>query len=193
MTNTPRGTKSPETSPRGHQRTKVPYPQAALVKDKSRYSVTVFRKTPQDIYKFWRDFKNLPSFMKDLVDIKIYDEKSSLWKIKLENGLTAEWTAEIVKDIPGEQISWKSTADSEVQTEGTVWFMPATNGMGTVVGMNMNYQVRGGKLGELVAALSGESPNVLSHINLKRLKALLETGEVPTIEGQSSGREGDNK
>ena len=181
------------TQPGSEPRTKVPYPAAALVKDKSRYSVTVFRKTPQDVYSFWRDFKNLPSFMKDLEDIKVYDEKSSLWKIKLKNGITAEWTAEIVKDVPGEQISWKSTADSEVQTEGTVWFMPSTNGMGTVVGMNMNYQVRGGKLGGLVAALSGESPNMLSHINLKRLKALLETGEVPTIEGQSSGREGDNK
>jgi hypothetical protein len=55
----------------------------------------------------------------------------------------------------------------------------------------MAYSVPGGKLTELVTLMSGESPQVLTLTNLRRLKALMETGEIATVEGQPSGREED--
>ena len=55
--------------------------------------------------------------------------------------------------------------------------------------MNMDYSVPGGKITELIAKMRGEDPDSLAIINLKRLKAFLETGEIATIEGQPSGRE----
>jgi uncharacterized membrane protein len=53
----------------------------------------------------------------------------------------------------------------------------------------MDYSVPGGKLTEFLTFFSGESPDILILTNLHRLKAFLETGEIPTTEGQSSGRE----
>jgi hypothetical protein len=52
----------------------------------------------------------------------------------------------------------------------------------------MNYSIPGGKLTEWTTLFSGEDPDTLTITNLKRLKAFLETGEIPTTKGQTSGR-----
>lgn len=47
---------------------------------------------------------------------------------------------------------------------------------------------RGGKVGSLVARLLGEEPHTQVRDDLRRFKSSVETGEVLTTEGQSSGR-----
>jgi uncharacterized membrane protein len=76
---------------------------------------------------------------------------------------------------------------------GAVWFVEAPAGRGTIVRLSLNYSVPGGKFSEWVTKLNGEDPDSLILLNLRRLKALLETGEIPTIEGQPSGREDDSR
>jgi hypothetical protein len=44
-----------------------------------------------------------------------------------------------------------------------------------------------GKLGTAVAKLFGEEPGQQLDEDLRRLKCLMEAGEIPTIEGQPSG------
>jgi len=57
----------------------------------------------------------------------------------------------------------------------------------------MTYHVPGGRLTELAGQAAGEDPYSLTLTNLRRLKAYLETGEIPTIEGQPSGRDKGSK
>jgi hypothetical protein len=45
-----------------------------------------------------------------------------------------------------------------------------------------------GRAGVGVAKLLGHDPNAESRENLRRFKQLIETGEIPTTRGQSSGR-----
>ncbi len=156
--------------------------------DTSKFSITI-GQTPAEIFSFWRDFKNLTLFMKDIKDIRIISPKKSHWTVELKSGLKAEWDAEITAERVNEMIAWKSTKSSEVETSGSVWFSPAPGGRGTVVSLLMDYSVPGGKLTELLTKITGEDPDSLAFINLRRLKAYLETGEIPTVEGQSSGRE----
>ena len=86
-------------------------------------------------------------------------------------------------------ISWRSLPDSEVETKGSVWFTHSPRNEGTIVSLGMAYSIPGGKLTELLTKITAEDPNSLSNLNLRRLKAYMETGEVPTTEGQVSGRE----
>ena len=150
-------------------------------------SITI-GKSPEEVYSFWRDLTHLPQFMKGISSIDVLSEKNSKWKVKLKDGIVAVWEAEIVSDVPGEMIAWKSTDHSNVKTEGKVWFKPASGKLGTEVTLFMDYDLPGGRATELLTALSGEDPETLTLTNLKRLKALLETGEIPTTEGQASGR-----
>jgi uncharacterized membrane protein len=155
-----------------------------------KHSVTVLT-SPEMAYAFWRDFSNFPLFMKDISEVKIVSPKVSHWVVSMENGPDIEWDAEIINEREGEMISWKSIGDSPVEQAGSVWFRSAPANMGTVVSVSMSYSVPAGKLGELASKLLGDDPDTLILTNLRRFKAYIETGEIPTIEGQPNGKDAD--
>jgi uncharacterized membrane protein len=156
------------------------------------FSVTI-GKPVEEVFRFWRDFKNLPKFMKDLYEVQEISDKKSHWIVRLKSGLQFEWDAEITDEIPDQLIAWKSLGKSVVEMVGTVTFEPAPANRGTIVHLVMNYHIPGGKVGELAGKVTGEDPTNLTLTNLRRLKAYLETGEIPTTEGQPSGRDEDLK
>jgi hypothetical protein len=51
----------------------------------------------------------------------------------------------------------------------------------------MRFLPPGGKLGPAVARFIGKDPGFLMQQDLRRFKALIETGEIPTTEGQTHG------
>ncbi|RYI17250.1 MAG: hypothetical protein EON48_10330, partial [Acetobacteraceae bacterium] len=57
---------------------------------------------------------------------------------------------------------------------------PAPGDRGTEVRASIAYEPLAGQLGRLVAQLWGEGPDRQVHDDLRRLKQVLETGEVPT-------------
>ena len=75
---------------------------------------------------------------------------------------------------------------SNIEVLGSVNFDQTAHG--TVVRVRLQYNPPGGKLGSAVAWLFGEEPSLQVRDDLRRFKALLETGEVPTTQGQPSGR-----
>lgn len=142
----------------------------------------------EEIYSFWRKFENLPKFMYHLESVKEIDEMRSHWKAKAPLGMTVEWDAEIISEIPNELISWRSVEGADVANAGSVRFLPSTGGRGTVVKVELRYEPPAGKLGAAVAWLTGEEPSVQVREDLRRFKQLMETGEIPTTEGQPAGR-----
>jgi uncharacterized membrane protein len=88
--------------------------------------------------------------------------------------------------VPGELISWKSVGDSEVENAGTVIFRKGRGG-DTEVRVVLDYLSPAGRVGKLVAQLFGSAPEQTIKQDLKRFKALMETGEVATTAGQSRG------
>ncbi|MDB6032672.1 MAG: cyclase/dehydrase, partial [Verrucomicrobiales bacterium] len=83
---------------------------------------------------------------------------------------------------------WRSTPDSTVENSGTVQFLPTTGGRGTIIKVDLEYRPPMGALGATFAKMMGESPEHQVMSDLRRLKQLLETGEIPTTEGQPAGR-----
>ncbi len=158
--------------------------------EKIHRSITI-NKSPAEIYTFFRNFGNLPLFMKDLVSVLVSSESISHWVVQLEHGPKVEWDAEITEEKYAEMISWRTFGKSEVHQAGTMWFSKAPMNRGTVVRLHMAYTIPAGKIGKLATMIVGEDPESIMLTNLSRLKAYLETGEVPTIKGQPSGRDED--
>jgi uncharacterized membrane protein len=145
------------------------------------------RKSPEEIYRFWRDFKNLPRFMRHLESITVINEKRSHWKAKAPAGKTIEWNAEITQEIPNELIAWRSDESDEVKHSGEVRFERAPGARGTEVHVDFQYDPPAGALGAVIAKLLGEDPQTQVQEDLRRFKQLLEAGEIPTTKGQPSG------
>ena len=148
-------------------------------------SVTINRPIAE-VYRFWRNFENLPRFMQHLQAVSMREEGISHWVAKGPAGTTVEWDARIINDVDNKVIGWQSLEGSTVATAGSVNFDETDRG--TVVRVRLQYSPPAGKLGSAVAWLFGEEPGIQIHDDLRRFKALLETGEIPTTEGQPSGR-----
>jgi uncharacterized membrane protein len=143
--------------------------------------------TPEEAFRFWRDFENLPLFMRHIDSVTILSDRRSRWVAAGPLGQPIEWQAEIVAERENELISWRSLDDSQIQVDGFVEFRPATGRRGTVVAASIIYSPPGGRLGSRVAKLLGKDPSFLMKNDLRRLKALIETGEIPTTAGQPHG------
>jgi uncharacterized membrane protein len=118
-------------------------------------SITI-RRSPEDVYRFWRDFRNLPRFMEYLDSVEIIDGRRSHWRA--HSG--AEWDVEIVDEKPDAFISWRSLPGSDVENVGTVRFTAARRGLGTDL--------------EVELTLSGKEPGRQVASDLRRLKRVLE-------------------
>ena len=140
--------------------------------------------TPERLYQFWRNFENLPQVMWYLESVQVLDEQRSRWRAKAPAGKTVEWEAEITNDVPNERIEWRSTGNATVPNAGSVEFRRAPGDRGTEVRVIMNYQTPAGNLGEGVAKLLARSPGWEIREDLRRLKQIIETGEIATIKGQ---------
>lgn len=150
-------------------------------------SITI-DQSPEELYAFWRDFKNLPLFMRNLQSVEERDQNRSHWVAKTPEGVRVEWDAEIFNEKENELIAWRSLETADVVNAGTVRFERAPGNRGTYVRVVMNYNPPAGKLGEVLAQVLGAEPSQLIKEDLRRLKQLFETGEIATIAGQSSGR-----
>ena len=144
-------------------------------------------KSPEELYRFWRDFENLPRFMGHLESVRVTGERRSHWRAKAPAGRTVEWDAEIVDDRPNELIAWRSLDGADVPNSGVVRFGPAPGGRGTEVKVELEYTPPGGAVGATIATLFGEEPTRQVAEDLRVLKQVLETGEVvrsdATLEG----------
>ncbi|MGX7894753.1 SRPBCC family protein [Tsuneonella sp. HG222] len=143
-------------------------------------TVTI-RKPRDELFAFWRDFSNLVGVMENLEAItKSPDGKRSTWRIKAPAGRTVDVETQIVREEPGELIAWRSVEGSEIDTEGRVMFKDAPGDRGTQVTLIVAYDPPAGAAGRAVAKLFLREPAVQARHDLKRLKMLLETGEVAT-------------
>lgn len=146
------------------------------------------RKPAAELYAFWRDFTNLPQVIKHPVDITVESELDSHWSVSAPPGdRRVEWDATVINEKANELIAWRSRTGAEIPNAGSVRFEPAPGDEGTEVTVALEYDPPGGKLGALLAKLSGEEGGQQVMETLRRFKALMEAGEIPTIEGQSVG------
>lgn len=156
-------------------------------KIKVERSITI-EKSPEEIYRFWRNFENLPRFMKHLDSVTTLDDSRSHWVVNAPLGSKVEWDAEITNERQNEVITWRSLPGASVENIGAVRFLKAPEGRGTEVWVNIEYIPPAGPVGVAFAKLLGEEPALQVMDDLRHLKQMLEAGEIPTIEGQPNGK-----
>ena len=149
--------------------------------DESLVGRTVMIGKPrQDIYEAWRDFTRFPSFMDNVKAVEDLGGGSSRWTIAGPAGKDVELVTNLVEDDPGRKIAWRSEPESEIDTSGILELTDAPSGRGTYVRLLMSYDSPGGAIGRGVAKLLQREPTLQARRDLRRLKQLLETGEVTT-------------
>jgi uncharacterized membrane protein len=142
--------------------------------------------SPADAYQFWHNYQNLPKFMSRMDNVRMSADGRLTWTV-VTAGRRISWDTFIVNDRENQRIEWSSAPESPVTMEGSVEFRTAPADRGTIVELSMRYSnIRAG-LGGMMRQFLGKFPSFLLRNDLRRFKALMETGEIPTIEGQTHG------
>ena len=149
--------------------------------------VITINRPAAEVYAAWRDVESLPSIMSHLESVTRTDDGLTHWVAKAPLGRTVEWDAEIINDEVGRVISWRSVEGADVSNVGAVHFHEGPADRGTELHVRIEYSPPAGALGATVAKLFGEEPGQQVADDLRRFKALMETGEYPTTEGQPRG------
>lgn len=152
----------------------------------STWTSLLINCTPEEAYRFWRDFENLPRFMNRLETVTVLDDRRSRWVALGPLNRRIKWDTEITGERENEYISWSSLPGSDIQVDGRVEFREAPASRGTLISVHLEFRPIQGTAGTLAKFLN-KGANFAMRQDLRRLEALIETGEIPTTEGQSHG------
>jgi uncharacterized membrane protein len=108
------------------------------------------------------------------------------WMLRGTTGKHMEVLTEMVEQKPS-RIEWRSTNGTSKGLGGRVEFRPALAGRGTVVSATVQYPRDAVSAGYWMMRFIERNPTFLATQDLRRFKALVETGEIPTTDGQSHG------
>jgi uncharacterized membrane protein len=141
--------------------------------------------SPDEAYRAWRDLERLPRFMKHITSVSVSNGHSH-WTAQFSGLPPVEWDAEIVKDVPGQVVSWRSLEASPIENSGSVTFFDL-GARGTGLRVEIGYYPPAGALGATLARLFSPLTEQQVREDIRRFKRLLEAREIPTTEGQPTG------
>jgi uncharacterized membrane protein len=137
----------------------VPYGTGVRVEE----TISIERPAAE-LYAFWRRLDTLPQFMRHLDDVTVLTPTRSRWRVHAPGGRLLSWEAEIINDVPGELIAWRSLPGSAIGHAGSVHF--DRRGNVTEVRVVLEYVPPAGNAGVSL----GE--------DLRRFKSIVERGEI---------------
>jgi len=148
----------------------------------------VINRPIEELYQIWRNFSELPRYMNNLLSVEERERNRWHWKSRGPGETEVEWVAEVTRDVPNQAIEWRTLPGADVDHKGSVQFVRAAGGRGTIVRVEMQYRAPAGKPGAIITKLLGKSPEHQIGADLLRFKQFLETGEIARTSGQPAGR-----
>ena len=120
--------------------------------------------------------------MENIERVDVLDPTRSHWVVKAPAGHTVEWDSVLIEEERGRVLAWRTTDNADVKNHGRVEFRDAPGERGTELHATIIYEPPAGVLGKIVATLFQTEPGQQAKRDLRRLKMLLETGEISTTE-----------
>jgi uncharacterized membrane protein len=125
--------------------------------------------------------------MRHLESFSKIGERQYRWMVLGPTGTRITWDTEMTVEREPELIAWRSLPDNPVGVDGSVEFRTAPANRGTIVEVRMRYGPLPGATGKAIVKIFAQYPDFILEQDLRRFKALVETGEIPTTDGQSHG------
>jgi uncharacterized membrane protein len=149
-------------------------------------TTAIIQADVQKLYELWKDVESAPAWQEDIQQVTRTGERTSHWVMR-KGSKNIEWDAEILADVPGKRIAWRSTG-GDLDNAGEVIFSPSPTGRGSMVTLLQEFKL--GTLATMWETVMGRNPKQAVIENLRHFKALAETGEIPRTQGQPHGPRG---
>jgi uncharacterized membrane protein len=148
----------------------------------------VIRKPREEVFGFYRDFRNLPRFLGDVMAVEQVDPTVSRWTIQGPFGVRLAWTVSVTEERTNELIRYETVSLPLLTTYWEIRFTPGPQAGETEVREAMKAPLGG--LGRTALAVIRKFPDREVAANLNRLKQLMETGRVTDTSYAVAGKFG---
>lgn len=152
----------------------------------SSHGTVLLQCSPEEAFEFWSDSRNIPRFMRNVHSVESAEDGHFRWTLRDASGNEMDTLVEFVTQKPS-RIEWHSPTGAFPGLAGHIEFRPALADRGTIVSATVQYPRAAVGAGYWMMRLLERNPAFLATQDLRRFKALVETGEIPTTEGQSHG------
>ncbi|MBV9463786.1 MAG: SRPBCC family protein [Verrucomicrobiae bacterium] len=115
-------------------------------------SITVRRPIPP-LFEFWRNFANLPRFLKHIRSVRVLNSTESIWEVAGPFGKNFSWKTRIVAERRNALIEWKAEPTAPLPNAGCVRFARAETADSTLIDLTLRYAPPGGILARSLASL----------------------------------------
>ncbi|MEU8181426.1 cyclase [Micromonospora sp. NPDC049044] len=148
-----------------------------------RRGVTVDRSR-DGVIDFWTDRERLDRALAGWATLEQLDDRRWRCVARDRAGGATEWRAEITVDGPG-TLRWR-VEDGSAPQEGRIELADAPQGRGTEIRAELRY--RSGPVRRVLGLVGGDDPDLALRDTLRRVKSLIECGQVLDTRDDPSGR-----
>lgn len=159
----------------------APLPDAPLV----TRSITIGRPRAE-IARHLAAPDNLGTLVAHFAEVAVEPDGSARWTVRAPGGVELGWRTRLELAVDPDLLRWR--IEGPVPGEVTVRLAAAPGARGTEVFLTVRVELPGGAPVRAAAERLELIPATLADGALRRLKSLLESSEVPTLEGNPSGR-----
>jgi uncharacterized membrane protein len=142
----------------------------------------------EEVFRFYRDFRNLPRFLGDVLAIDQTGPATYRWTVQAPLGLRVKWTARVTEERANEFIGYETAPLPGLKTTWAIHLSPTSEAGTTEVREVMNVPL--GRVGRVGLTLVGKPPAGEVSANLRRLKEVMETGTVTDTRYSVAGKFG---
>ncbi len=159
------------------------------LRDKSvcSHGSVLLQCTPEEAYSFWRDYTNLRAFLKNVQSVETLGDGIFRWTLRGSQGERLQANVEVIAEREPSLIEWRSVPGCMTKVAGRVKFRQEVAGRGTVVSATLLYPQETVGIGSQMMRMIDQQAGFLATRDLRRFKALMEAGEIPTTDGQPHG------
>jgi uncharacterized membrane protein len=133
------------------------------------------RRPVQDVYRFYRDFANLPRCLGDVVAVEQVADRRYRWTVAGPLGTRMPVTVTVTEQQVDHLIRYETSGPALLRGRWKLAFAPDTDAGGTRLREQLVVPL--GAIGRVLLAIIGKFPDREVAANLARLKQLLETGD----------------
>jgi uncharacterized membrane protein len=159
-----------------------------MASDDAIEASVVIRRPRDEVFAFYRDFRNLPRFLGDVMAVEPVDPTVSRWTVQGPFGVRVAWTVRVTEERASRLIRYETVNPPLLTTYWDLYFDPGPRAGETEVREVMRMPLGG--LGRAALALIGKFPAREVASNLTRLKELMETGRVSDTSYSVAGKFG---
>lgn len=173
----------------GH--TYTPLPNSSQGEHVQAHAVQTINATPDQVYNTYASNELLPAWQEGVVSVTRIEGNKLHWVMQDPGtGVQTEFEAEVVETVPGKRHVSRVLTGPTAGTTDTLTLEPHPAGRGTIATLVSIAVVPGGAISNAIGAVITRSPRQIVIEDLRHLKQLIESGQIPSVEGQPAGRRG---